>query len=67
MKNSEWPYKLAQTMSNLYRFADFALDPARRTLARANSPVPLTPRAFDVLLYLVQNPNRLITTGFSID
>jgi DNA-binding winged helix-turn-helix (wHTH) protein/Tfp pilus assembly protein PilF len=48
-------------MSNLYRFADFALDPARRTLSRADSPISLTPRAFDVLLFLAQNPNRLVT------
>ncbi|HVN17968.1 MAG TPA: winged helix-turn-helix domain-containing protein [Dongiaceae bacterium] len=37
------------------------LDPGRRTLARADSPVSLTPKAFDVLLVLVQNPNRLVT------
>jgi DNA-binding winged helix-turn-helix (wHTH) protein/Flp pilus assembly protein TadD len=37
------------------------LDPARRTLSRADSPVSLTPKAFDVLLFLVQNPNRLVT------
>jgi DNA-binding winged helix-turn-helix (wHTH) protein/Tfp pilus assembly protein PilF len=47
-------------MSNLYRFGTFALDPARRTLARAASPINLTPKAFDVLLFLVQNPNRLV-------
>src|SRR5882724_1791654 len=48
-------------MSNLYRFGQFVLDPSRRTLSRANSPVSLTPKAFDVLLFLVQNPNRLVT------
>src|SRR6202142_1705532 len=48
-------------MTNLYRFGQFALDPGRRTLSRADSPVALTPRAFDVLLFLVQNPNRLVT------
>jgi DNA-binding winged helix-turn-helix (wHTH) protein/Flp pilus assembly protein TadD len=48
-------------MSNLYSFGQFVLDPTRRTLFRADSPVPLTPRALDVLLYLVQNPNRLVT------
>jgi len=45
----------------LYRFGSFALDSRKRTLCRADSPVPLTPKAFDVLLLLVQNPNRLIT------
>src|ERR1700730_18104209 len=48
-------------MSDFYRFVDFVLDPARHTLTRADSPVSLTPRAFDVLLYLAQNPNRLVT------
>src|SRR5712672_591492 len=48
-------------MSNLYRFGQFMLDPSRRTLSRANSPVSLTPKAFDVLLFLAQNPNRLVT------
>lgn len=60
MKNSEPPYKLL-AVTNLYRFGQFVLDPARRTLSRADSPVPLTPKAFDVLLFLVQNPNRLVT------
>jgi eukaryotic-like serine/threonine-protein kinase len=48
-------------MSNLYRFGEFVLDPARRTLRRVDSPVSLTPKAFDVLFFLVQNPNRLVT------
>src|ERR1700693_2786068 len=48
-------------MSYLYRFGQFVLDPGRRTLSRADSPVSLTPKAFDVLLFLVRNPNRLVT------
>src|ERR1700678_1414344 len=48
-------------MSNFYRFGQFVLDPARRTLSRADSPVSLTPKAFDVLFFLVQNPNRLVS------
>src|SRR5580700_1383301 len=48
-------------MSNLYRFGEFELDPSRRTLSRADLPISLTPKAFDVLLFLVQNPNRLVT------
>src|SRR6476660_5062392 len=48
-------------MNHLYRFGPFALDSRRRTLTRADSPVPLTPKAFDVLLFLAQNPNRLVT------
>ena len=48
-------------MNSLYRFGQFVLDPAKRTLSRADSPVFLTPKAFDVLTFLVQNPNRLVT------
>jgi DNA-binding winged helix-turn-helix (wHTH) protein len=48
-------------MSNFYRFGQFMLEPARRMLTRADLPVPLTPKAFDVLLFLAQNPNRLVT------
>ena len=60
MKNSESLYKLIP-VNNLYRFGEFVLDPRRRTLARTDSPVSLTPKAFDVLLFLAQNPNRLVT------
>jgi len=48
-------------VSNRYYFEQFVLDPARRTLSRTDSAVSLTPKAFDVLLFLVQNPNRLVT------
>src|SRR5712671_1252728 len=45
----------------LYRFGRFALDSRKRTLSRADSPVALTAKAFDVLLFLAQHPNRLVT------
>jgi TolB-like protein/DNA-binding winged helix-turn-helix (wHTH) protein/Tfp pilus assembly protein PilF len=48
-------------MTKLYCFGQFVLDPAKRTLSRADSPIFLTPKAFDVLLCLAQNPNRLVT------
>jgi TolB-like protein/DNA-binding winged helix-turn-helix (wHTH) protein/cytochrome c-type biogenesis protein CcmH/NrfG len=48
-------------MSNLYRFGPFVLNPSKRTLSRADLPVSLTPKAFDVLLFLAQNPNRPVT------
>jgi len=60
MKNSESAYKLLP-VSDLYRFGGFVLDPAKRTLSRADSSVSLTPKAFDVLFFLAQNPNRLVT------
>jgi len=54
-------------MSSLYRFGQFVLDPAKRTLSRADSPVFLNPRAMDVLIFLAQNPNRLVTKEELLD
>ena len=48
-------------MSSLYRFGQFALDSRKRTLSRSDSSISLTPRAFDVLLFLAQNPGRVVT------
>lgn len=47
-------------MKSLYHFGAFALDPNKRALFRQGKPVPLTPKAFDVLLYLAEHPNRVI-------
>ena len=48
-------------MGKSYHFGQFVLDPGRRTLSRPDSSVSLTPKAFDVLLSLAQNPNRPVT------
>jgi TolB-like protein/DNA-binding winged helix-turn-helix (wHTH) protein/Flp pilus assembly protein TadD len=48
-------------MSHLCRFGQFVLDPRKRTLSRVDTPVSLTPKAFDLLIFLAQNPNRLVT------
>jgi len=45
----------------LYRFDGFEMDPCRRILSRDDNPVSLTPKAFDVLAYLVLNPGRVVT------
>jgi TolB-like protein/DNA-binding winged helix-turn-helix (wHTH) protein len=61
MKNSE-PFASSELPDGyLYRFGQFALDSRKRTLCRGDSPVSLTAKAFDVLLFLAQNPNRLVT------
>jgi TolB-like protein/DNA-binding winged helix-turn-helix (wHTH) protein len=48
-------------VSYLYSFGQFVLDSRKRSLSRGDSPIFLTPKAFDVLLFLAQNPNRLVT------
>jgi len=50
-----------QQTSEIFQFGEFRLDPQDRTLRRHESAVPLHRRAFDVLLYLVQNPGRVVT------
>jgi DNA-binding winged helix-turn-helix (wHTH) protein/Tol biopolymer transport system component len=51
---------MSLSTNGIYEFDDFSLNAARRRLARANEPVPLTPKAFDVLAYLVANPGRVV-------
>src|SRR5215468_4352950 len=48
-------------MNHLYHFGPYTLDPRRRRLSRQGSAVSLTPKAFDLLLFFAQNPNRVIT------
>ena len=45
----------------IFRFDEFQLDSLARTLRRREEIVTLNRRAFDVLLYLVQNPGRVLT------
>jgi DNA-binding winged helix-turn-helix (wHTH) protein/TolB-like protein len=45
----------------LYEFGKFRFDPANHLLLSNGVPVSLTPKAFEVLLVLVQNGSRLTT------
>ena len=42
-------------------FRSFRLDTANQCLWRGQERVPIAPKAFDVLRYLVENPGRLVT------
>jgi adenylate cyclase len=44
-----------------YEFGPFRVDVRERTLRRDGELVPLTPKAFDILLVLVQNSGRVLT------
>lgn len=44
----------------LYEFGPFQLDPTERRLLQDGKPVPLTPKAFQTLLVLVQNQSRVV-------
>lgn len=44
-----------------YVFADFRLDPERRVLSRGGETLTLHPKAFDLLLVLVENRDRILS------
>ena len=44
-----------------FLFADYALDIDRRELTRGSEPVSLGPQVFDLLAYLVQNRERVVS------
>ncbi len=44
----------------VFAFGPFVLDPSRRVLTREGAALPLTKKAFDLLLYLVENPDRVV-------
>ncbi|MBV9304469.1 MAG: winged helix-turn-helix domain-containing protein [Acidobacteriaceae bacterium] len=48
-------------MQAVYQFGPFRLDPAEHRLMRDGQPVSLAPKAFELLVYLVENHGRLLT------
>lgn len=51
----------AAPQPNLLTAGEVALDPESRTVTRKGEPVSLTRREFDLLQYLLENPNRVLT------
>ncbi len=45
----------------MYEFSRFRLDPENHLLESEGTPISLTPKAFEILLVLVENGNRLTT------
>ena len=52
---------MSNSNSPLYEFGSFRLNPQERSLRRAEGTIALTPKAFDTLLYFVENRQRLLT------
>ena len=44
-----------------YEFGPFRVDSRERALRRDGKLVPLTPKVFDILMVLIQNPGRILT------
>ena len=52
---------MSNLIRNLYEFGEFRLDAQNRVLRRGGTAVPLTPKAFDVLLLLIQHAGRIVS------
>jgi len=52
---------MEELREHIYAFADFRVDPLKRLLLNGEDEhIPLTPKAFDTLLYLVENSGKVI-------
>ena len=45
----------------VFRFGHFTLEPQRRLLSIDGNAIPLSSRAFDILLFLVEQRDRVVT------
>ncbi|HQU82488.1 MAG TPA: winged helix-turn-helix domain-containing protein [Pyrinomonadaceae bacterium] len=45
---------------NSFEFEEFILDNKEKTLLRNGQPIPITPKAFQLLLFLLENHGRLV-------
>jgi DNA-binding winged helix-turn-helix (wHTH) protein/alpha-beta hydrolase superfamily lysophospholipase len=48
-------------MQKTLRFGQFTLNPETATLSGATGPLPLRPKAFDLLCYLARHPGRVVS------
>ncbi len=51
---------MANAVRQFYEFGPYRIDPHHRRLTRETKPIPLQPKAFDILLVLVQNSERVV-------
>jgi DNA-binding winged helix-turn-helix (wHTH) protein len=49
-----------RTEKPVYEFDGFRVDPLRRRLLRGGEPVPLTPKAFSILLVLLEKRGEVM-------
>ncbi|MDD2761341.1 MAG: transcriptional regulator, partial [Methylomonas sp.] len=48
-------------MNAIYQFGDFKLDSANQRLYRLDEALPLPPKVFQTLRYMIEHPARLVT------
>ncbi len=49
-----------QVPSNIYAFGDIIVEPGNFRVLKSGQPLPLEPRAFEVLIFLIENRGRVI-------
>ena len=52
---------MSKPVNRFYEFGEFRLEPSERVLRRAGQVVPLPPKAFDLLLVLIEESGHLVT------
>ena len=51
----------------IFEFGEFRVDLGHMAATRAGAPVPLEPKAFDVLVHLIEHRDRLVTKDELLD
>jgi Tol biopolymer transport system component/DNA-binding winged helix-turn-helix (wHTH) protein len=57
----------SEPKTRFYRFDDFIVDAGRCLLLRGDRPVPLNPKAFDLLLTLIESRGQVLTKDELLD
>src|SRR5215510_4474589 len=52
--------EMSQVVRHSYEFGEFTVDGDQKVLLRNGAPLPLTPKAFDTLMILVENGGRIV-------
>ena len=60
-------FKAEHPTTHFYAFDSFVVDEGKSVLLREGQSVPLTPKAFEILLVLVRNPGRVLKKEELID
>ena len=67
LRTTPTPQVQQEESSNTLQFADLSLDEKTREVRRGNESIELTPREFDLLVYLLRNKKQVLNRGQIIE
>jgi two-component system, OmpR family, response regulator ArlR len=67
LRTTPSPQVQQEESSNTLQFADLSLDEKTREVRRGNESIELTPREFDLLVYLLKNKKQVLNRGQIIE